>query len=131
MITDSLSPEAALEQLWEIKAQIEELEGMKADLSAYLETVDPAELRFERGDKRYRATVSRSTATKVNLHRLSAINPFLYRQITKEVVDTEKLKRTIDAGLWTPTLRDECVTFTKSRPSVRFTEEYSTAEASA
>lgn len=130
MIADSLSPEVALEQLWEIKAQIEELEAMKADLSAYLETVNADELRFERGNKRYRATVSRSTSTKVNLRRLSAVNPFLYREITKEVVDTEKLKQTLDAGLWTPELRDECVTFSTSRPAVRFTE-YTVAEASA
>lgn len=122
MNTDSMTPEQALEMLWDIKAQIEELEADKADLSAYLETVDPDELRFERGDKRYRAIVTRSTSTKVNLHRLAAVNPWLFEQVTKAVVDTEKLKQTIDAGLWTATLRDECVTFSQSRPAVRFTE---------
>lgn len=122
MTTIDMTPEEALSHLWDVKAQIEELEDVKRRLSEFLESVDPDELRFDRGDKHYRAVVTRSTSTKVNLLRLAALNPALFDQITKPVVDTEKLKDSIDSGLWTAELRDECVTFTQSRPAVRFSE---------
>jgi len=125
VIPDTMTPEAALSQLWDVKQQIDELEALKVELSIFLESVDPDELRIDRGDKHYRATVSRSVSTKVNLLRLAAINPVLFEEITKPVVDTEKLKQTLEAGMWTAAMRDECVTFSTSRPAVRFTEYFS------
>lgn len=122
------TPEQAMHRLIEVKAAIEDLEDEKASLSAYLASQDLTGVTTEFNGKRWKAVTSVRYTPKVNLLRLQAKAPALFDMITKPAVDSAKLNESLDAGWWTPELRDECVTFSESKPGVRFTEIATTKE---
>lgn len=122
------TPLQAMNRLLEVKSQLEDLEAEKEALSAFLATQDLSDTVAEYHGRRWKATTSIRMTPKVNLMRLKAKAPALFEMITKPAVDSAKLHESLDAGYWTPELREECVTIHESRPGVRFTPIDTTTE---
>jgi len=113
----------ALRRYKEIKDQIEQLELLKVELAEVIAATGEKDFGLTYNDQRFRATVITRTTPKVNLPKLRRLDFALASKITKEVVDTERLNESLDAGLWTPQLRDEVITMQASRPWVRFDKD--------
>ena len=74
------------------------------------------------GDTTFTATIVRGKNTSIDLDALREINPDLADQITKQVIDTTKLKQAQDLGFFGNTRPEaSAVVVTDKKPYVKFT----------
>jgi hypothetical protein len=106
------------------KDEIDRLEVVRSELSEFIAASGEKNLGLTYDGQKLRATVIVRTTPKVNLPKLRRLDFALASKITKEVVDTERLNESLDAGLWTPELRDEVITMQASRPWIRFDKDF-------
>jgi S-adenosylmethionine:diacylglycerol 3-amino-3-carboxypropyl transferase len=124
-----MTTQEALESLKDIKDQIDRLEVLKADISEFLAEAPKEEMWFvDKDGQRWTATATASDRVSVNMSMLRRLDPGLASSITKEVVDTELLRESLDQGRWRAEIRDLVVTITKSRPGVRFAKSNPTTK---
>lgn len=119
---DSLTDAQMYIRLRQVETDLKEL---KEEREALLEMLVPrGHSTFDDGDEHLTVKVMQRSRMVVNLPRLQLLDPQMYQRITKSVVDTTALNRSLEAGEWTdPKLMDEVIHVVEDRPFLKMTVE--------
>jgi hypothetical protein len=107
-------------RLREIENTIKELKDERAELISVLAPAGNTE--YYDGDTRVSVAVVRRSRPVVNLQLLEMRDPALYGVITKRVLDSAQLNRSLDAGMWPEDLVEEVIDVVEDSPFLRFTD---------
>ena len=115
--------EEDIQRLARLKAERDSLTQEIDYLTEWLAKRIDRDARIDLGEEILTATVVRGTTTKVDLAKLQIIDPDLAKEVTKAVLDNDKLKTARDLGFFTPGSPEEkAVTTTANKPYVKFTK---------
>lgn len=121
-----------VKRLQRLKAERDSLTQEIDFLTEWLAKRVTKDARIDLGEEILVATVVRGTSTKVDLDKLQSIDPELAKEVTKAVLDSDKLKKARDLGFFAPGKPEtDAISTAINKPYVKFTKTVKKETASA